>query len=101
MEAGDDHVASDRQSFCEWKGVASYLHVLAGDGLRRDVAWTYEAPTATFAALALHVAFYAASMDRCLVDGEIARPQPGGFYGGWMTNDVVGPFKGAPGTSGW
>ena len=94
-------IASPKQSFCEWKGVASYFHVLAGDELQRDVAWTYESPTAEFAALAQHVAFYAAAMDRCLVDGEIVRPQPGGFYGGWVTDDVVGPFKGGPGSSGW
>ncbi len=94
-------IASPRQSFCEWKGVASYFHVLVGEALLRDVAWTYEAPTSGFAALASHVAFYAAAMDRCLVDGELVRPQPGGFYGGWVTDDVVGPFKGSPGTMGW
>ena len=54
-----------------------------------------------FAPLAGHVAFYAAPMDRCEVDGEVVTPQPGGFYGGWITSDVVGPFKGAPGTMGW
>lgn len=94
-------IASPRRSFCEWKGNASYFHVVAGDELLRDVAWTYEAPTPGFAALASHLAFYAAAMDRCLVDGELVRPQPGGFYGGWVTDDVVGPFKGGPGTSGW
>ena len=59
------------------------------------------APTPPYEALAGHVAVYAAPMDRCTVDGEVARPQPGGFYGGWVTSKVVGPFKGAPGTQFW
>jgi hypothetical protein len=64
-------------------------------------AWTYEEPTAAFAALAGAVAVYPAAVDACFVDGERVRPQEGGFYGGWITDDVVGPFKGAPGTLGW
>ena len=64
-------------------------------------AWTYLEPTAEFAALAGAVAVYPAAMDSCTVDGELVRPQDGGFYGGWVTDDVVGPFKGAPGTLGW
>lgn len=90
-----------RSSFCEWKGSASYLDVVAGDSVAEAQAWTYLAPTAGFAALANYVAVYAASMDGCFVDGERVRPQPGGFYGGWITDDVVGPFKGIPGSIGW
>lgn len=88
-------------SFCEWKGRASYFSVTVGDRTLTDVAWTYRDPTHPFEALADHVAFYAAPMDEATVDGEDVEPQPGGFYGGWVTPSVVGPFKGIPGSSGW
>jgi uncharacterized protein (DUF427 family) len=89
-------------SFCEWKGSASYLDVVGGGGrTARAQAWTYLKPTPDFAMLTDHVALYAAAMDGCFVDGERVTPQPGGFYGGWITRDVVGPFKGIPGSSGW
>jgi uncharacterized protein (DUF427 family) len=87
---------------CEWKGAATYLDVIAADGSRLTrAAWTYRAPTAAFSAIADAVAFYPAPMDRCTVDGEVVEPQPGGFYGGWVTSDLIGPFKGGPGTRGW
>jgi uncharacterized protein (DUF427 family) len=88
-------------SFCEWKGEASYLDVVAGSHVAEKSAWTYPSPTRPFAILLDHVALYAARMDGCFVDGEKVRPQPGSFYGGWITDDVVGPFKGVPGSSGW
>ena len=88
-------------SFCEWKGVARYFDVVVGADVRRQAAWSYADPTPAFAAIRDHVAFYPARVDRCTVDGEVARPQPGGFYGGWITDDVVGPFKGARDTLGW
>ena len=88
-------------SFCEWKGVASYLDVVAGDRRESSAAWTYPEPVAAYAGLRGAVAVYPARMDRCTVDGGQVRPQEGGFYGGWVTDDVVGPFKGAPGTLGW
>ncbi len=88
-------------SFCEWKGQAAYYDVVAGGVVAERAGWTYPAPTPPYEALAGHVAVYAAAMDRCTVDGEVARPQPGGFYGGWVTSKVVGPFKGAPGTQFW
>lgn len=94
-------LSSERRSFCEWKGVAVYWHLAIGGEVVRDVAWSYPEPTAAFAAIRDHVAFYAAPLDRCLVDGEAVRPQPGGFYGGWITSDLAGPFKGVPGSSGW
>ncbi len=90
-----------RSSFCEWKGHASYLDVVAADAVAIAQAWTYLTPAAGFEQLADHVAVYAAAMDGCFVDGEPVRPQPGGFYGGWVTDDVVGPFKGIPGSMGW
>jgi uncharacterized protein (DUF427 family) len=88
-------------SFCEWKGRASYFDVVVGSQVARAQAWTYLDPTPDFAMLADHVALYAAAMDGCFVEGERVRPQPGGFYGGWITDDVVGPFKGIPGSTGW
>lgn len=88
-------------SFCEWKGEAVYWDVHGGDAVAGRSAWSYPSPTAAFAPLAGHVAFYAGPMDRCEVDGEVVMPQPGGFYGGWITSDVVGPFKGVPGSRGW
>ena len=92
---------SGRHSFCEWKGHAAYWHLEVGGVLLRDVAWSYPDPTRAFAILRDHVAFYAAPLDRCTVDGEPVRPQPGGFYGGWITSDLAGPFKGVPGSMGW
>ncbi|SOB88313.1 Uncharacterized conserved protein, DUF427 family [Sphingomonas guangdongensis] len=92
---------SERRSFCEWKGVASYWHLQVGDALLHDVAWSYPDPTDAFRSLRDHLAFYAAPLDLCSVDGERVSPQPGGFYGGWITRDLAGPFKGVPGSAGW
>ncbi|WP_375272640.1 DUF427 domain-containing protein [Sphingomonas sp.] len=92
---------SDRRSFCEWKGVATYWHLQVGGVLLRDIAWSYLDPSRDFTMLRDHLAFYAAPLDHCTVDGEQVRPQPGGFYGGWITDDLAGPFKGVPGSSGW
>ncbi len=92
---------TSRTSFCEWKGIAAYYTLTVGDRTLPDIAWGYPDPTPSFSTLKDHLAFYAAPMDRCLVDGEIVTPQPGGFYGGWVTPDIVGPFKGEPGTWGW
>jgi uncharacterized protein (DUF427 family) len=91
----------DRSTFCEWKGRAAYFDILAGERVARRAAWRYERPNQAFADLAGYVAFYPALVDAALLDDEQVRPQPGGYYGGWITDDVVGPFKGAPGTEGW
>jgi len=88
-------------SFCEWKGQARYYTVQVGKRRAERVAWYYADPRRDFAAIKHHVAFYAGPMDACTVDGERVEPQPGGFYGGWITRDIVGPFKGEPGTMGW
>ena len=94
--------AGGRRTFCEFKGTAAYLDVIGGDGRRLSrAAWTYPEPSAGFAAIRGAVAFYPALMDECRVDGEPVRAQEGDFYGGWITDDIVGPFKGAPGTRGW
>lgn len=88
-------------SFCEWKGQACYFDVVVGDAVAPRAAWCYPQPTPAFAEIRDHLAFYPAPMDACYVDDEKVRPQPGGFYGGWITSDIVGPFKGGPGTAGW
>jgi len=92
---------SVRTSYCEWKGKARYYTVAVGQKRAEDAAWFYPDPSPAFASIRNHVAFYASKMDACWVDGERIQPQPGGFYGGWITADVVGPFKGGPGTRGW
>ncbi|WP_062013621.1 DUF427 domain-containing protein [Aureimonas sp. AU4] len=88
-------------SLCEWKGAAVYWDVVAGGDVLPGVGWSYPEPTAAFRILRDHVAFYARPFDRCLVDGEVVTPQPGPFYGGWITSRLAGPFKGGPGTMGW
>lgn len=88
-------------SFCEWKGQARYYTVAVGNRRAERAAWSYPDPRQNYAALKDHLAFYAGPMDACTVDGELIEPQPGGFYGGWITDDIVGPFKGEPGTMGW
>lgn len=94
-------VPADGRSFCEWKGEAAYFDLLAAGVRTARAAWSYPAPTAAFAPIAGHVALYADRVDACFVDDERVTPQAGGFYGGWITADVEGPFKGAPGTEGW
>ncbi len=88
-------------SLCEWKGRAVYFDVRGGARLERDAAWGYPDPVAPFAMLRDHVAIYAGRMAACFVGDERVTPQEGGFYGGWVTPDFVGPFKGGPGTQGW
>ncbi len=88
-------------SFCEWKGSASYYTVRVGDKEAQNAAWFYPNPTPTFASIKDYVAFYAHLMDACYVNGEKVQPQPGNFYGGWITSDIVGLFKGSPGSWGW
>ncbi len=93
-------VKTAKGSFCEWKGMASYWTVRVGDEVARDSAWSYESPSAPFAAVKSALAFYP-SIFECYVDDERVEPQPGGFYGGWITKDLAGPFKGVPGSWGW
>lgn len=88
-------------SFCEWKGVARYFDVRTGSAAASRAAWAYDTPTAPFAALAGHVAFYAALMEEAWVGDLRVIPQPGNFYGGWVTPNLDGQIKGAPGTQHW
>lgn len=92
---------SSSRTFCEFKGEAGYLDLVVGDERVRDAAWYYPEPVAGYESLRNHVAFFPQKVDACFVDGERAVAQPGSFYGGWITRDVVGPFKGGPTTSGW
>ena len=91
----------DGASWCEWKGRAAYFDLVVGDEVLPAIAWTYPNPSKGFEQLVDHVALYPGRVDRCTVDGEVVVPQPGTFYGGWITSRVTGPFKGVPGSSGW
>jgi uncharacterized protein (DUF427 family) len=93
--------STDRRSFCEFKGTARYQSLRVGDRVAEDCAWSYPNPTPGYEALRDHLAFFADRVDECWVDHERARAQAGGFYGGWITSDLDGPFKGEPGTQGW
>ncbi|HBL29650.1 MAG TPA: hypothetical protein DD490_22680 [Acidobacteria bacterium] len=88
-------------SWCEWKGLARYYDIEVGDRRAASAAWYFPLPSRIYEEMMGWIAFYPQRVDRCLVDGEVVVPQPGGFYGGWITRDVVGPFKGEPGTEGW
>jgi uncharacterized protein (DUF427 family) len=116
--------SSSRSTMCEWKGGATYWDVAAGDVAAGDVAagdvaagdvapgntgsatwreaaaWSYQAPTLRFVPITGFLSFMPSAVE-CYIDGERVLPQAGGFYGGWITSDVVGPFKGEPGTWGW
>ena len=88
----------DGSSACEWKGIAVYYALLSDPGT--PVGWSYPDPRQRFAGIRDYLAFYPAQL-ACYVDDERVRPQPGGFYGGWMTDDIAGPVKGEPGTGHW
>jgi uncharacterized protein (DUF427 family) len=88
-------------SVCEWKGEASYWTLRVGDRSAHNAAWGYLSPAEGYEAIEGHIAFYPQPMDECTVDGERVRAQEGRFYGGWITSQIVGPFKGGPGTQGW
>ena len=94
-------VATSDQSFCEWKGQAIYYDVVVGGKRAAKAGWSYLQPTLRFQPIQGYVAFYAQPMDACYVADELVTPQPGGFYGGWITQDIAGPFKGEPGSWGW
>ena len=94
-------VPASGSSWCEWKGRASYYEVCVDGRVADRAAWTYQEPSEGFEVIRDHIAFYPSAMEACYVDGERVRSQPGGFYGGWITDDIVGPFKGGPGTQRW
>lgn len=88
-------------SFCEFKGMASYVTIIAGGLTSQRAGWVYMQPVEPYRAIAGFLAFYASRVDEAYVGQEMAVAQPGDFYGGWITSRIVGPFKGAPGTFGW
>lgn len=88
-------------SFCEWKGRASYWDVATTGKTARRAAWSYAAPTSDFGPIRDHISFYASLMDSCFVGEEKVTPQPGDFYGGWVTANLTGTIKGPPGTRHW
>lgn len=88
-------------SWCEWKGRARYFDLVTAAGVATRAAWSYPDPTPGFTPIRDAIAVMAAMVDRATVNGETVTPQPGGFYGGWITSGVVGPFKGGPGSAGW
>ncbi|MET8584159.1 DUF427 domain-containing protein [Streptomyces collinus] len=92
---------ASHHTWCEWKGMADYWDVLVGPDIRALAAWSYPDPRPPYTELADHVAFYAGRVDRCTVDGYRVQPQQGDFYGGWITPEVRGPFKGGARTHGW
>lgn len=96
-----DLVPASGRSYCEWKGVARYFDVRAGDRTSRRAAWCYDDPSPAFSDIRFHLAFYAAKMDSCFVGDLRVDAQAGDFYGGWITANLKGMSKGAPGTEHW
>jgi uncharacterized protein (DUF427 family) len=93
--------AEDVHTECEWKGSASYVHAQAGGKRANRVAWHYPEPKRGFEQLQDHLAFYPRRVDAAYLDKEQVTPQPGAYYGGWITAEIEGPFKGEPGSEGW
>ena len=93
--------ASERETFCEWKGLARYWSIRVGERHADDAAWSYPRPDTGYEAIRGHLAFFSAKLDACYLDQERVTPQPKNYYGGWITADIVGPFKGEPGTQAW
>jgi uncharacterized protein (DUF427 family) len=93
--------ANRHRTFCEFKGQASYWDLKVGEREVRNVGWSYENPAKGYEAIQGYLCFYPGRVDACYVDGEKVQPQEGDFYGGWITSDIVGPFKGGAGTWGW
>ena len=89
------------ESWCEWKGIARYFTVQLDEHMAAKAALYYPNPVSDFKGIRDHIAFYAGLMDACYIDGERVKPQPGRFYGGWITRNIVGPFKGEPDTLLW
>ncbi|MCH2164574.1 MAG: DUF427 domain-containing protein [Marinovum sp.] len=94
-------IAAPGRSMCEWKGQACYWDIVVGEHRAARAAWSYAHPTSRFAPIANHLAIYAHKMDACFVAGERVQPQPGDFYGGWVTSNLCGHVKGARGTEHW
>jgi uncharacterized protein (DUF427 family) len=94
-------MVASRRTFCEFKGSASYWTLKVGNRRAENAAWSYQTPSAGYEIIKGFLAFYPSKVDACYVDDEQAQPQEGDFYGGWITSNIVGPFKGGEGTWGW
>ena len=92
---------NNNTSFCEWKGVASYYDLITTKSNISNIGWYYSSPTREFLSIKNYISFYASKAGKCIVNGEIVEKQDGDFYGGWITKNLKGPFKGAAGTSHW
>ncbi len=92
---------TSRRTMCEWKGASKYFTVEVDGKKAEDAAWCYPTPNDRYQDAAGYLCFYASQMDACYVDGELVQAQEGDYYGGWITSEIVGPFKGGPGTWGW
>ena len=92
---------TEHQSYCEFKGLATYYTLKVGEKVAKNAAWSYHNPSKGYDSIKDHLAFYSGHVDACYVDGERVQPQEGDFYGGWITSDIEGPFKGGAGTAGW
>ena len=88
-------------SFCEWKGIANYIDLHLGKIKILNIGWFYNSPKKEFQPIKDYISFYASKTEKCIVNGEIVKKQEGEFYGGWITKNLIGPFKGARGTSFW
>ena len=88
-------------SFCEWKGTANYVDLDFGNTKILNIGWFYKSPKTEFQPIKDYISFYASKAEKCIVNGEIVKKQEGEFYGGWITKNLTGPFKGATGTSFW
>ncbi|MGB9358052.1 MAG: DUF427 domain-containing protein [Acidimicrobiia bacterium] len=93
--------ANANRTVCEWKGVATYWDLNGGGTTRTAAAWSYPKPRPGFEEIAGYISIYPGRVDACYLDDELVRAQEGDFYGGWITDDIVGPFKGGAGTLGW
>lgn len=94
-------IKSSRSTFCEWKGKGGYYHLISGEEKILDAAWYYPDPKPSYKELKNHLAFYPSKVESCFINGEKVKAQEGDFYGGWITEKIIGPFKGAPNTHGW
>jgi len=92
---------NNKTTHCEWKGQAKYYDLIVEGKVIENIAWTYPSINEDYEEMEDYIAFYPGKLDACYVNGELVQAQPGDFYGGWVTSDIVGPFKGAPGTWGW
>ncbi len=92
---------AEHQSYCEFKGLATYYTLRVGEKVAENAAWSYHNPSRGYESIKDHLAFYPGRVDACYVDGERVQAQEGDFYGGWITSDIKGPFKGGTGTTGW